>query len=79
MLFQQRSLERLRNMRFGLASAGPMRRLATLPSASEKVIIEQHSASVLEFKLNAPKALNSVDTEMCNAMITELQRWKAQP
>ena len=72
----QRNLERLRALRFG-GTAPLQRRFATLTSTSEKVIFEQHSPSVMEFKLNAPKALNSVDTEMCDAMITEMQRWNA--
>ena len=33
----------------------------------------------MEWKLNAPKALNSVDTEMVNLMIGELKRWDSKP
>ena len=33
----------------------------------------------MEFKLNSPKALNSVDQEMCDSMIGELRRWKVDP
>lgn len=42
---------------------------------AQKVLFQSHTPSVLEMKLNAPKALNSVDTEMCNLMIDQLQKW----
>ena len=40
-------------------------------------MVEQHSPHVTEWKLNAPKALNSVDTEMVNLMIEEMKKWDA--
>ena len=40
-------------------------------------MFEERSASIAEWKLNAPKVLNSVDTEMCNLMIAEMKRWDA--
>ena len=44
-------------------------------SSESKVLIEKHTPSVTEWKLNAPKALNSVDTDMCELMIAELKKW----
>ena len=38
-------------------------------SLYKKVLFEKHTSQVHEWKLNAPKALNSVDTEMCNLMM----------
>ena len=44
-----------------------------------KVLVEKHSPALTEWKLNAPKALNSVDTEMVNLMIEEMKKWNADP
>ena len=44
-----------------------------------KVLFEEHSPSVLEFKLNVPKTLNSVDLDMVNMMIDELKEWRKIP
>jgi len=38
-----------------------------------KVLFEQHTQSVGEFKLNAPKNLNSLDFEMVHLMIKKLK------
>ena len=48
-------------------------------NAEPKVLIEEHSPSVLEFKLNVPKSLNSVDLDMCNLMIDEMKEWRKTP
>ena len=47
-------------------------------SSESKVLVERHSAALTEWKLNAPKALNSVDTEMVNLMIDELKKWRTE-
>ena len=72
----QSNLERLRRLRFGME---PARAFASseAQAPAQKVLFEQRSPAVAEWKLNAPKALNSVDTEMCNVMIEELKRWRA--
>ena len=60
----------------------PKRVFSNAATTCPKVFFEQHSLSVAEWKLNVPKALNSLDHEMCNMMIEELKRWKktdAQP
>ena len=54
----------------------PARNFSAAPSSS-KVLFERQSDYVNEWKLNAPKALNSVDTEMCTLMIDEIKRWNA--
>ena len=60
-----------------------LRHLSLKPFSSAtvdgKVLFEHHSPAVTEFKLNAPKALNSVDTEMCNLMIERLAQWEKDP
>lgn len=53
----------------------PVRLFST--ESTSKVLVERHSQDVTEWKLNAPKALNSVDTEMVNLMIDELKKWEA--
>jgi len=60
-----------------------MLRHASLPSysamqysttaAAPKIIYEQHTAALHEIKLNSPKVLNSVDTEMVNLMISRVK------
>lgn len=48
---------------------------------SDKILFDHHSGNsgaVSEIRLNAPKALNAVDTNMCNAMIEELKRWERE-
>ncbi len=45
----------------------PYRGFSTAPSS--KVIFETLSPHLTEIKLNAPRALNAVDTEMVDAMI----------
>ena len=47
-------------------------------ASTSKVLVEKHTPFVTEWKLNAPKVLNSVDTEMCNLMIDELKKWHAE-
>ena len=47
--------------------------------AEPKVLVNEHSSSVLELKLNAPKVLNSVDVDMCNLIIDELKNWRKNP
>jgi enoyl-CoA hydratase/carnithine racemase len=42
-------------------------------------VFTQHSPAVFEFKLNAPKTLNSLDTEMCDIMLKKLQTWYKEP
>lgn len=44
-----------------------------------KVIVESLSPSVTEFKLNAPKNLNSLDFDMVHLMLKEVQRWEQKP
>lgn len=75
-LLLQHNLNRLRSLRFGME---PARHFSSPAATSQKVLFEQRTPSVAEWKLNAPKALNSVDTEMCNLMIDELKRWNKQP
>mmetsp|Transcript_28641 Transcript_28641/g.35479 ORF Transcript_28641/g.35479 Transcript_28641/m.35479 type:complete len:141 (+) Transcript_28641:26-448(+) len=71
-LLLQRNLERLRSLRFGME---PARAFSTAPTPASKVLFEQRSPVIAEWKLNSPKALNSVDTEMCTLMIDELKKW----
>ena len=61
------------------AKTGAAKFSSSEQASSSKVIIERYSDAVTEFKLNAPKALNSVDTEMCNLMIEELKQWDRTP
>ena len=76
----QRNIEKLRSLRFGMQPARNMSAAAaSQESPASKVIFESHSPSVVEFKLNHPKALNSVDTEMVNSMIEELRCWNKNP
>lgn len=51
----------------------PVRNFTT--ASSQKVLFEERSPAVVEWKLNAPKVLNSVDIEMCDLMINEIKRW----
>ena len=76
-LLLQRNLERLRSLRFGMQPASPARTFSAAAAQDSKVLFDQHSACVTEWKLNSPKALNSVDTEMCNIMIDEMKRWNS--
>ena len=48
-------------------------------SVDSKVKFTSHSPSVFEFKLNAPKSLNSLDNEMCDIMLRKLQTWFKEP
>ena len=50
-------------------------RFSTSTSADAKVLVEKHTPFVSEWKLNSPKVLNSVDTDMVNLMIKELKKW----
>lgn len=34
---------------------------------------------MFEFILNKPKALNAVDTDMCNLMASKLREWQKNP
>jgi len=52
---------------------------ATTIGMEPKVLIEEHSQSVFEFKLNTPKTLNAIDVDMCNLMIEELKNWRKNP
>ena len=38
-----------------------------------KVLFKDHTPSVFEFVLNAPKVLNSLDSEMCHLMLPKLK------
>ena len=51
---------------------------STSAGGASKVLVEKHTPFVTEWKLNAPKVLNSVDTEMCELMIGELKKWHAE-
>lgn len=51
---------------------------STSADGTSKVLVEKHTPFVTEWKLNAPKVLNSVDTEMCELMISELKKWHAE-
>jgi enoyl-CoA hydratase len=42
-------------------------------------LFEQHTQDVFEFKLNAPKALNSLDLEMVDLMLSKVQKWHKDP
>lgn len=44
-----------------------------------KVIFKDHSPSVFEFILNKQKALNAVDSDMCNMVGGKLQEWHKDP
>jgi enoyl-CoA hydratase/carnithine racemase len=57
----------------------PFRNFSSAPAAtpSSKVLFNRLSAHVTEIKLNAPKALNAVDTDMCNDIITQLKSWQS--
>jgi hypothetical protein len=46
------------------------------PAPEPKVLYEQHTPQVGEFKLNAPKNLNSLDFEMVHMMIKKLKYWQ---
>ena len=53
-------------------------RTVTSPT-SDKILFDHHDGGhVSEIRLNAPKALNAVDTNMCNAIIEELKRWERE-
>ena len=56
------NIQRLRHLHMQ-----PYRLMST--SANAKVLTVEHSPSVFEMKLNVPKTLNAVDTEMCDLMI----------
>ena len=45
----------------------------------QKVLFEELSPTVLHFKLNSPKSLNSVDLPMVNLMLDELKQWRRNP
>jgi hypothetical protein len=49
----------------------PFRSFSSAPVApsTQKVLFDRLSNHVTEVKLNAPKALNAVDTEMCDDII----------
>ena len=55
------------------------RPLGSTSNVEPKVLFHEHSPSVLEFKLNSPKSLNSVDVEMVDLMIEELTYWRHNP
>lgn len=48
-------------------------------SGEPKVLFKNHTPSVFEFVLNKQKALNAVDTDMCNLMAGKLQEWHKSP
>ena len=52
---------------------------ATHAPPEAKVLYEQHTPTVAEMKLNAPKNLNSLDFEMVHIMMKKLKYWQARP
>lgn len=52
---------------------------ATHAPPEPKVLYEQHTPTVAEMKLNAPKNLNSLDFEMVHIMMKKLKYWQARP
>lgn len=52
---------------------------ATHVPPEPKVLYEQHTPTVAEMKLNAPKNLNSLDFEMVHIMMQKLKYWQARP
>lgn len=47
-------------------------------TAQPKVLLQEHSKHVVELRLNAPKALNAVDTQMCNDILTHVSKWNKE-
>lgn len=68
-------INNLRNQ-MKMAQARPMSTI--LNSADSKVIFEQHSKDVFEFKLNVNKTLNSLDLDMVNMCNDHLKTWHDQ-
>jgi enoyl-CoA hydratase/carnithine racemase len=54
-------------------------RFSTAGGDSDAVKFVDHSKSVFEFKLNQPKALNSVNTAMCQMMADKVREWYKDP
>ena len=53
--------------------------MGTLLNAPDsKVLFEQHSADVFEFKLNQNKTLNSLDSDMVHLLLGQLNNWSKQ-
>ena len=48
-------------------------------AAAPKLIVDQHSPKVVEFRMNSPKTLNSLDNEMIETIIPHLYKWKREP
>lgn len=61
MMLRHSSLPSFSAMQFSTTAAAP------------KILYEQHTAALHEIKLNAPKVLNAVDTEMVNLMISRVK------
>ncbi len=57
---------------FSTASAGAA-------SEEQKVLFDELSPSVTEFKLNAPKNLNSLDFDMVHLMLRKVSQWNKAP
>jgi hypothetical protein len=47
--------------------------MSTATTAEPKVLFKDHTPSVFEFVLNAPKVLNSLDSEMCHLMLPKVK------
>ena len=52
---------------------------ATHAPLESKVLYEQHTPTVAEMKLNAPKNLNSLDFDMVHLMLKKVSEWNKTP
>lgn len=66
-------------MKFRHANFRPFSTSSTPQDDQSKVVYKNHSDSVFEFKLNAPKVLNSIDVEMVDLMLTKVEHWHHKP
>lgn len=64
-----------------LANGQAIRTFSTAAAVApeSKVIFENHTPAVFEFKLNAPKNLNSLDMEMVHLMLGKVKEWQNNP
>ena len=76
----QSNLQRFRSLATNsaaMAMAPASRGFSAGDAPQPKVIFDKHTDNVMEFKLNAPKVLNSLDAEMSNLMIEKIKTWRA--
>jgi enoyl-CoA hydratase len=62
-----------------LANGHSLSNFSTASSEEQKVLFDELSPSVTEFKLNAPKNLNSLDFDMVHLMLRKVSEWNKNP